>query len=296
MKNTKRILLTLLVAALLATLLPVSAFAKSEVTFGDYVPISAGNQIAYGEQYSVMAPSTVYLNGEPVSAYGYRFAYYQYKDSEWVEYQDEQLRLPFEVGQYKVVVSVSDRDEDYTGSMEYEYSIVSKGNSFEDLPENDWFTEGVTYCLTQGLMTGVSETKFAPKANTTRAMMMTILARMDGCDTEGGELWYSIGQSWAMTNGISDGTNPDGNITREQFATMLYNYAKMQGKGFTGSWMFLLDAKDASDISSWANEAMHWCVMKGILTGYTDGTLKPAALLTRAEAAVMIERFCTLSE
>ena len=165
---------------------------------------------------------------------------------------------------------------------------------FGDLVATQWYHDGIHFCLDNGLMKGVTATTFAPNATTTRAMMMTILARMDGCDTEGGEKWYSVGQSWAITNEISDGTNPDAVITREQFATMLYRYAKSQGKGFVGTWMFNLEATDAADVSEFANEAIHWCVMKGILTGYADGTLLPGATLTRAEAATMIQRYCTL--
>ncbi len=178
--------------------------------------------------------------------------------------------------------------------------VEPETSDFSDVSKDEWFYENVEYVLSKGLMKGVSSTSFDPNGTTTRAMMMTILARMDGCDTEGGEEWYSIGLNWAKNNGISDGTNPTGNITREQFATMLYNYAKTQGEGFTDSWMFNLDFSDAANVSSWANEAMHWCVMKGIINGKASAlaptALDPQGLLTRAEAAAMIQRFCELDK
>lgn len=167
----------------------------------------------------------------------------------------------------------------------------SRFDAFTDLDAAAWYREGVSFVLDEDLMNGISKTLFAPDADTTRAMMMTILARMDGCDTEGGATWYENGLAWAKTNGVSDGTDPEKTITREEFAAMLYRYAQSQGEGFTGAWMFLLDFSDAATISEWANEAMHWCVMKGILTGDEGKLLRPQSPLTRAEAATMIERF-----
>ena len=108
--------------------------------------------------------------------------------------------------------------------------------------------------------------------------------------------WYEKAVVWAngkgIVNGFEDETfRPNEFITREQFATMLYNYAKANDEGFVGDWYFFLEASDAKSISTWADEAMHWCVMKGILTGYENGALKPTGLLTRAETAAMFERY-----
>ena len=89
---------------------------------------------------------------------------------------------------------------------------------------------------------------------------------------------------------------PNDPITREQLAVILYRYAKSKGQGFTGSWMFLLDFTDRADISAWADEAVHWCSMKGIVTGRNGGIFDPQGSATRAEAAVMIQRFCEALE
>ena len=86
--------------------------------------------------------------------------------------------------------------------------------------------------------------------------------------------------------------DPTGDITREQLAAILYRYEQSKGGGFVGAWMFLLDYPDAAEISSWADEAMHWCVMNGIING-KDGKLVPGGDASRAEAATMLMRYCT---
>lgn len=166
-------------------------------------------------------------------------------------------------------------------------------SNFKDLDPLFWYHDGIHYCLEQKLMNGIGDDYFSPGGNTTRGMAMTILARMAGIEVDGtGAEWYKKGLDWAVLESISDGTMPEGYITREQFATMLYRYAQKQGQGFKGSWMFLLKYTDRADVSSWANEAVHWCSMNGILDGYGDGSLRPQGLLTRAEAAKMIQAFC----
>lgn len=106
-------------------------------------------------------------------------------------------------------------------------------------------------------MTGTSAEHFSPMADTSRGMIVTFLARMDGVDTAAGETWYSAGQAWAIQAGISDGTNMAGSITREQLAAMLYRYA--QSKVLDVSAAAQLDAyADSASVSSWARSAMEW--------------------------------------
>ncbi|MDO5331738.1 MAG: S-layer homology domain-containing protein, partial [Bacillota bacterium] len=81
-------------------------------------------------------------------------------------------------------------------------------------------------------------------------------------------------------------------ITREQLATVFYRYVQSQGDGFTGDWMFLLPFDDRTKIASWANEAVHWCYMKGIVKGKDGNIFDPQCNATRAEAVVMMQRFC----
>ena len=120
----------------------------------------------------------------------------------------------------------------------------------------------------------------------TRAMVATVLARLDGADTESGLTWYEGGMSWAVTHGISDGKNPDGYITREQLASMLYRYAGRPGVT-DGELRF----SDAGAISGYALEAMRWAVENGILSGYGDGTLAPGGKATRAQTAAILMRY-----
>ena len=134
-------------------------------------------------------------------------------------------------------------------------------------------------------MQGTGGNLFQPFGTVTRATMWTILARMDGADTEGGESWYEKAQTWAVAEGVSDGTNPDAVVTREQIAAMLYRYAgspAAEGR---------LDFADSAAVSDWAAQAMAWAVEEGILTGTPDGRLNPQGTATRAEAAAMLQRF-----
>ena len=109
----------------------------------------------------------------------------------------------------------------------------------------------------------------------------------------------ALAVSWAAANeiiyGYDDRTfGPDDPVTREQMAAMLYRNAQKLGRGFKGMWMFLLDYPDASEISSWADEAMHWMVMRFVING-TDGKLVPRGEATRAEAAAMLMRYASIS-
>lgn len=170
--------------------------------------------------------------------------------------------------------------------------IATERFPFVDVPEDVWCREAVEYVFERGVMTGAGTEHFLPDAETNRAMIWTILARDAGLElTQKGENWYDEARAWAIAAGISDGSDPLGTITREELAVMLYRYAQRNGEGFTGSWMFLLRNPDAAAISSWANEAMHWCVMKGILGGRADGSLDPQGEATRAEVAAVMMRF-----
>ena len=129
---------------------------------------------------------------------------------------------------------------------------TSKDNlPFTDVASGSWYYDGVKYACDNGLMNGTSANAFSPNADTTRSMIVTILARMEGVNTSGGATWYTAGRAWAMENGISDGTNMEGKITREQLAAMLYRYAKMKGYDVSAS-ASLSGYTDASCVSGWA--------------------------------------------
>ena len=166
----------------------------------------------------------------------------------------------------------------------------TESKSFSDVKTGDWYADAVKYVSDKGLMSGTGSDKFAPSATTTRAMLMTVLARYAGEDTTGGATWYEKGMEWAKAKGVSDGTNPNANITREQLVTMMYRYAgspKADGK---------LDSfSDAASVSTYAADAMQWAVANGIVNG-SNGKLNPQDNATRAEVAAILMRFCEMSK
>lgn len=162
---------------------------------------------------------------------------------------------------------------------------------FNDVSANDWFASAVDYVTGKGMMNGTAANTFSPKANTTRSMLMTVLARHAGEDTTGGSVWYEKGMNWAKANSVSDGTNPQVNITREQLAAMLYRYA--QNKKYDVSGAKSLDGyTDAQSVSSYAVPALQWANAAGVVTGKSGSKLDPKGYATRAEVAAMLMRFC----
>ena len=176
-------------------------------------------------------------------------------------------------------------------ASEVEQPTQPTSHPFADIAAGSWIDTAVQYVYANGLMTGVSETEFAPSAATNRAMIWTILARRSGADTTGGANWYEKGQQWAIANGISDGSNPSGSITREQLAVMLWRTVGCPlGAGDLSAFT------DASSISDYAVTAMQWAIETGLMTGNGSGTLAPKAGATRAETAAMLMRFCEANQ
>lgn len=168
---------------------------------------------------------------------------------------------------------------------------TSKDNlPFTDVASGSWYYDGVKYACDNGLMNGTSANAFSPNADTTRSMIVTILARMEGVNTSGGATWYTAGREWAMGAGISDGTNMTGKITREQLAAMLYRYAKLKGYDVSAS-ADISGYTDASSVSGWSTDAMRWAVSAGLINGRTATTLAPQGNATRAEVASILMRF-----
>lgn len=163
--------------------------------------------------------------------------------------------------------------------------VRGEGLGFTDVAPGAWYYDAVAYVSENGLMNGVDTGIFDPDGSLTRAMVWTILARIEGADTAGGETWYAKARDWAMETGVSDGTDAMGAITREQLVTMLW---RSRGEPVVD---FLLTARDADSISSWAYEAMRWAVSEGIIEGDENGFISPAATATRAQAAAIIIRF-----
>lgn len=183
-----------------------------------------------------------------------------------------------------VAVTLSDGDT---------VKVVDNSKNFTDVSGSYWAADAIDFATSRELFAGNTETTFNPGGTMTRAMIWTVLARYDGTDTTNttGGVWYTAGQTWAMDNGISDGSNANGTMTREQLATMLYRYAQSKGQGFTGAWTFQLDYPDAERVSSYAYEALCWMTMNGVIGGMTDGTLNPQGSATRAQVATILQRY-----
>ena len=158
-------------------------------------------------------------------------------------------------------------------------------NPYIDVAANAWYYDAVAYVTDNGLMNGTGAATFAPDATTTRAMIWTVLARMNGQNVDGGSPWYALAQSWAVTANVSDGTNPTSPISREELATMLYRAAG--NPTVNGN---LLSYPDGGTVSTWAESAMLWATQNGIISGI-DGMLTPQGQATRAQVATMLMRF-----
>ncbi len=172
------------------------------------------------------------------------------------------------------------------------FNLDAGKTKFVDVSDNAWYASAVNYAVDKGLMNGTGNGKFSPEADTTRGMIVTILARLDGKNTSGTP-WYQAGQRWAMEYEISDGTNMTGAITREQLVTMLFRYAVKNGLEAVTLSENLTQFTDASDISAWAVSAMQWAVGQGLIQG-SNGQLRPQANASRAEVATILMRFCEL--
>ena len=185
-------------------------------------------------------------------------------------------------------------------------SFIRTVTPFVDLALADWYYEAASFAYWNGLMDGVSSYQFAPDAATTRAMAVTVIYRLAGAPYVSGEsgfsdvpgeAWYARAVKWAADKGIVNGRSatsfaPDEAVTREEFAAMLYRYARSCGyyTGNTGSGV--QGYLDAGKISGYAYDALQWACGRGIVDGVGAGFLSPQGGATRAQLATMIYRFC----
>lgn len=159
---------------------------------------------------------------------------------------------------------------------------------YVDVTPSAWYYSSVDYMWQRSLMGGISANRFGPQSTTSNAMIWTILARLAGVDvTAGGGIWYENARSWAVSNRISDGVGPNNAVTREQLATMLWNY-----RGSPAASYDLGRFGDRGQISTYqAENALRWAVANNIVSG-SGNRLNPRGTATRAEVAAMITRFC----
>ena len=170
-----------------------------------------------------------------------------------------------------------------TGSVTVK--VYDNSKFFTDVPAANWASDAVAFASSRELFNGTGANTFSPNAPMTRQMLMTVLARLDGTDTSGNA--YAKGMEWAIRNGVSNGSDPEGKITREQLATMLWRYAgspSVSGR--------MPDFVDADQISGYAEDAMLWATKAGIIGGKGGGQLDPKGYATRAEVAAMLMRYC----
>lgn len=188
----------------------------------------------------------------------------------------------------------------YNGNGNYCIHCGKKDN-MDDVQDSDWFAQSVYYTLKNGLMYGVSDTRFAPNEPMTRAMLVTVLWRYEDSPeakpssfTDLTDNWYKVAVAWAAQNGIVNGVgnnkfDPNGNITREQMAAILYRYAQKKEIDATKR-DDLKSFPDAGSVSAYAKDAIAWTVAEGIING-NGGRLDPLGNATRAQVATILMRF-----
>ncbi|WP_207303265.1 InlB B-repeat-containing protein, partial [Intestinimonas massiliensis (ex Afouda et al. 2020)] len=176
---------------------------------------------------------------------------------------------------------------------------------FTDVDEADWFYDAVAYVYGRELMTGISDTLFAPDQHLTRSMITTVLWRLEGSPAAGtgtvftdvaSDAWYAQAVNWAAAQGIVDGYGngrfgPEDPITREQLAAILYRYARCLDDD-TKAEGDLTGYPDGAQTSDWAVESMTWAVSTGLISGKNGGLLDPTGTATRSEVAALLQRFC----
>lgn len=177
---------------------------------------------------------------------------------------------------------------------------------FTDVYDRDWFYSDVAYVAQNGLMRGTSADKFSPYSTTTRAMIVTVLYRMEG-EPDAGEnsfvdvpdgAYYTDAVAWASENGIVNGYGqgrfgPNDSITREQLAAILYRYSVYKGYDVSvGEDTNILSFDDIADLSDYAFTSMQWACGAGLIGGMGDGRLAPKGNATRCQIAAVLHRYC----
>lgn len=190
-----------------------------------------------------------------------------------------------------------------TVSTRIEVEFTNGKLPFTDVRESDWFYEDVAFAYENGLFAGTSDTTFSPNASMTRAMLVTVLYRLEGEPTVYGRSGFSDVQyngyyedavTWAADNGIVNGTStttfsPNANVTREQMAAILYRYAQHK-KYNTAASSGLNGFTDHASVSGYAAASLEWAVAEKLVNG-SAGKLMPTGNATRAQVAAILHRF-----
>lgn len=256
-------------------------------------PVPAGNSVKLEEAAGGKITSSVSraTKGTTVTITVKPDAGYQLEELEVLDKNGEALPLK-ELANGKFSFQMPDSKVTVQASFVQESTYAG----YPDVLPQDWFYSSVRYVTERGLMNGTPN-GFEPNMDSSRATIWTILARFSGVDTTvvSGE-WYAVARQWAMENGVSDGTNPNGVITREQLATMLYRFAKNKGLVQEPVTADLSVFVDAGQISDYALDAMRWAVSVGLLNGMDGSRLAPQGSAARAQVAAMLMRFDQLAK
>ena len=255
------------------------ADVEVEVTFAPGYEITIDDDIRYGE--IATDPEDYAAEDDTVEVYFKPSNGYKLKTIEVFtgkDFDDEvTVRLHSSGDYYRFTMP----DGDVYITAEFERTTMP----FTDVRTTDWYYDEVLYVYNNGLMEGVSSYSFNPSGTMTREMFWAVLGRIDGQSITGTN-WASQARSWAMNEGVSDGTNPTSLITREEMVTMLWRYA-----GSRAASGGLSRFNDASTISSWASTAMSWAVNNGIIDGVTSNTIQPRGTADRAQCAAIFMRY-----
>lgn len=209
----------------------------------------------------------------------------------------------------KTVSTTKVSENEYTftmpeGNVTVTATFVEKNATpFTDVKTTDWWYEAVKYVYENKLMAGTSDTTFEPTAKLNRAQAVQILYNLEGQPAVTGTAdftdvsghWALNAITWGAKNGVVAGVgngkfDPNANVTREQFAQMMYNYAKFKGYDLTAQGD--LDSfTDVSKVSDWATAALAWANGEGLINGNTDGTLAPNGTAIRGQAASIMAKF-----
>lgn len=191
-----------------------------------------------------------------------------------------------------------------SGGVTVDVTFIPEDWPFADVTEDKWYYDAVAYVYQQGIMVGMSETTFEPNTTVNRAQVVQMLYNLVGQPQVSGDSgfsdirdgqWYAKAVAWVSANdvvaGYEDGTfRPTRAVTREEFAQILYNYAKCKGYGLSAS-ADLSKFPDAGQVSSWAETALGWANGNGLINGHDDGRLDPKGSTIRAQAASILMNF-----
>ena len=240
-----------------------------------------------------------YDNTNPASAYSYEWDGKAVSESEYQSLLSEAVDT-------RGAVNMTDGGMSAQAVMEQLRAAGADTGTttFTDVGAGDWYRSAVEYVVEKGMMNGTSAVTFSPNETTTRAMIVTILHRMEGEPRAWGyafsdvatSAYYADAVAWAAEQRIVNGTgsmtfSPDAPITREQLAAILYRYAQFKDYDVSAS-NSLTSYTDAAQISSYAAAAMRWANAEGLVTGSTGRKLNPQGNASRAEVATILMRFC----